>query len=188
MKTHLGAKNCLFPIPTTLVGALVNGKPNYLTVAYVGIVDNDVISVSLGKKQYTAVGIKEHGVFSVNIPPAGLVAETDYCGMVSGKKADKSTVFTNFYGALEAAPMIEECAINMACRVIQTLELDEHFAFIGKVVETYCDDACVVDGRVDFACVQPFFYAPDKDYFALGERFAQAWHAGKAVKERRGGE
>jgi hypothetical protein len=33
MKVKLGAKNCLYPMPTTIVGALVHGKPNYITVA-----------------------------------------------------------------------------------------------------------------------------------------------------------
>jgi hypothetical protein len=39
MKTEVGAKNCLYPMPTTLAGALVNGKPNYITIAHVGIMD-----------------------------------------------------------------------------------------------------------------------------------------------------
>ncbi len=39
MKVKLGAKNCLYPLPTTLVGANVNGKPNYITIAHVGIMN-----------------------------------------------------------------------------------------------------------------------------------------------------
>lgn len=175
MKINLGVKNYLYPMPVTLVGATVNGKANYLTVAYVGIVDDEVISVGLGKKQHTAAGIQEHGTFSVNIPSVDLVAETDYCGMVSGKRVDKSTVFTNFYGELDTAPLIEECPVNMACRVIKTLELDAHFVFIGQIVETFCDETY---------SAQPFLYMPDKRYYKLGESFARAWHAGKTVKEQ----
>jgi len=33
-KIAIGAKTFLYPMPTTLVGANVSGKPNYLTVAY----------------------------------------------------------------------------------------------------------------------------------------------------------
>jgi hypothetical protein len=36
MKIELGAKNCLYPLPAILVGALVNGKPNYMTITQVG--------------------------------------------------------------------------------------------------------------------------------------------------------
>ena len=48
MKVKLGIKNCLYPMPTTLIGAMVNGKPNYTTIAHVGIMD--LTSVSLGMK------------------------------------------------------------------------------------------------------------------------------------------
>ena len=37
MKIELGAQNCLYPMPTTLVGATVEGKPNFITIAHVGI-------------------------------------------------------------------------------------------------------------------------------------------------------
>ena len=39
MKKTLGALNCLYPMPTTLVGAMVDGKPNFITIAHVGIMD-----------------------------------------------------------------------------------------------------------------------------------------------------
>jgi hypothetical protein len=31
MKKEIGAVNCLYPLPATLVGANVYGKPNYVT-------------------------------------------------------------------------------------------------------------------------------------------------------------
>jgi len=34
----IGPVNALYPMPTTLVGATVNGKPNFLAVAHVGII------------------------------------------------------------------------------------------------------------------------------------------------------
>ncbi len=42
MKTEFGVKNCLYPLPTVLVGTLVKGKPNYVTIAHVGIMDLEV--------------------------------------------------------------------------------------------------------------------------------------------------
>jgi flavin reductase (DIM6/NTAB) family NADH-FMN oxidoreductase RutF len=46
MKRALGARMALYPMPVTLVGANVEGKPNYMTVAHVGIMD--LGSISLG--------------------------------------------------------------------------------------------------------------------------------------------
>jgi flavin reductase (DIM6/NTAB) family NADH-FMN oxidoreductase RutF len=108
MKVKLGVKNCLYPMPTTIVGALVHGKPNYVTVAHVGIMELNSISLGINKSHYTNQGIEQNKTFSVNIPSAKIVRETDYCGLVSGKNDDKTAIFTTFYGALQTAPMIEQ--------------------------------------------------------------------------------
>ena len=90
MKTTLGSKNCLYPMPIVLVGATVNAEPNYITIAHVGIMNFNAISVSMSKVYYTNSGVKEHGTFSVNIPSIDLVKETEYCGLISGKSANKA--------------------------------------------------------------------------------------------------
>ena len=73
MKVEIGAKNCLYPLPTTLIGALVNDKPNYITIAHVGIMDLGSISLGMGKSHYTNAGIRANGTFSVNIPSIKMV-------------------------------------------------------------------------------------------------------------------
>jgi len=182
MKKKLGAGTALYPMPVTLVGATVNGKPNYLTIAHVGIMDHARVSLSMGKSHYTNDGIRENGTFSVNIAPERLVKETDYCGLVSGRKADKARLFDTFYGELETAPMIEGCPINMECRLVQTVDMPKHDVFIGEVVQAYCDEECFEGDVVDFSKVHPILFAMyDRSYFKLGERFAPAWNVGKEL-------
>ena len=36
MKKTLNAINALYPTPTVLVGAMVDGKPNFITIAHIG--------------------------------------------------------------------------------------------------------------------------------------------------------
>jgi len=180
VKKELGAKNLLCPVPVTLVGAHVNGRPNFITIAFVGVLDYSHVSVASGKNHYTNAGIKENGTFSVNIPATRQVKETDYCGIVSGKKADKSAVFETFYGKLESAPMIAECPLNMACRLVQTLDMPRHDVFIGEIVETYCDEEVLADGGVDFEKVDPIlFIIYGSDYWRFGKAFARGWSVGK---------
>ena len=145
-KINLGAKNCLFPSLTTLVGANVGGAPNYITIAYVGIMDHGSISLSMNKVHYTNAGIKENGTFSVNIPSVEMVIKTDYFGLVSGKRVDKAKLVQTFYGELETAPMIEQCPINMECRLRQTVDFPKHDVFIGEIVATCCDESVLTDG------------------------------------------
>jgi len=184
MKTEIGCKNCLYPLPTTLVGANVKGKPNFITIAHVGIVNPQAITLGVNKIHYTNAGIKENGTFSVNIPSENLVKETDYCGLVSGKTIDKSKLFKVFYGKLETAPMIEECPVTMECKLIKTVDFPNHDLFIGEVVATYCDESVVKDGEVDMDKVQPIlFIMHDHGYYKLGTQFAKAWSVGKELKE-----
>ena len=182
MKKLLGAKNCLYPLPTVLVGANVGGKPNYLAIAHVGIMDLGSVSLGMNKVHYTNAGIKENGTFSINMPTAALVRETDYCGLVSGKNADKAALFETFYGALKTAPMIRQCPLNMECRLIKTVDFPRHDIFIGEVVETHCDEQFLDDGLPDIGKIQPIlFVMSDRSYYRLGERFAEAWSVGKEL-------
>ena len=180
MKIDIGSKNCLYPMPTTLVGALVNEKPNYLPIAHVGIMDLGSVSLGMGKVHFTNAGIKANGTFSINIPSVDLVQETDYCGLVSGKNVDKSKIFETFYGILKTAPMIRKCPINMECKLVQTVDFARHDIFIGEVIEAYSEEEYMTDGIVDISKVRPIlFVMDDRSYWTLGNRFAQAWHIGK---------
>lgn len=185
MKVELGAKNCLYPMPITLVGTMMNGDANYSTIAHVGVMDLNTISISVSKHYYTSSGIKQHGCFSVNIPSTDQVKEAEYCGLVSGKKANKGELFDNFYGKLSHAPMIRECPINMECKLMQTLDFPRHHVFIGEVVETYCNEQILTNGRLDFAKAQPILFVMDNTgYWTLGEQFAKAWN-GEALSPLR---
>jgi len=182
MKVELGAKNCLYPLPTTLVGALVNGKPNYTTIAHVGIMDLESVSLGMNKLHYANLGIKENKTFSINIPSTKMVKETDFCGLVSGKTVNKADMFNTFYGKLKTAPMIEQCGINMECELIKTVDFPNHDVFIGKIVATHCDDNILTDGVVDFEKVQPIlFVMNDRRYWSLGKKIAKAWDVGKEL-------
>jgi flavin reductase (DIM6/NTAB) family NADH-FMN oxidoreductase RutF len=183
MKTKLGAKLSLYPMPIVLVGAVVNGKPNYTTIAHVGIMDMHSVSISSGKSHYINAGIKENKTFSLNIPPENLVKETDFCGIVSGKNTDKTRFFKTFYGDLKTAPMIEECAINMECRLAQTVDFPSHDVFVGEIVQTHCGDEFLKDGVIDFGKIRPILFVfNDASYWRLGLRLGQAWSIGKEFK------
>jgi flavin reductase (DIM6/NTAB) family NADH-FMN oxidoreductase RutF len=47
-KTALGNNPFLYPYPVTLVGAQVEGKPNFMTIAFIGIVNINPGMIALG--------------------------------------------------------------------------------------------------------------------------------------------
>lgn len=67
MKKNIGNTLALYPTPLVVVGAMVNGKPNWLLVGHLGIMGHDHVMVSLAKPHYTNQGIKENKKLSINI-------------------------------------------------------------------------------------------------------------------------
>ena len=181
-KRKLGPQTVLHPMPAVLVGANVNGKANFMTVAWCGIAGHKPpsVSVALRKGRYTLKGIQEHGTFSVNVPSVDLVKQVDYCGIYSGKERDKSQLFDLFYGALETAPLIRECPLILECKVLHTVDLGSHDLVIGEIMETYVDEDSITDGQPDPVKMDPVVYAPRTRYYhRLGEAVAKAFSIGK---------
>ncbi|MFQ5833981.1 MAG: flavin reductase family protein [Candidatus Thorarchaeota archaeon] len=165
--------NVLSPLPVALVGALVNGRPNYLVIGYISPFNfGRHIFFSLYKKRYTRIGIHENMTFSVNIPSEVLLEKTRICGSKSGRDHDKSSLFEAFYGELKTAPMIRECPINMECEVTEILDYDPNEGIIGKVIGSYADSHVLEDGKLDMRKVHPLIWAigGDFNYYRLGER------------------
>ena len=146
------------PMPTTLVGATVEGEPNFITIAHVGIMELGSVSLGMAKVHYTNAGIKENKTFSTNIPSAAMVKEIDYCGLVSGKHVDKAQLFHLFRGNLKTAPMVAECPISIECKLIKVVDFPNHDVFIGEIVTTYAEDAVLTDGLVDYSNVRPLLF------------------------------
>ena len=182
-KIKLDAHLTAYPMPVCIVGTKVKEKPNFMAVAWFSKVNNEppMMMVSLAKVQYTAEAIKENGVFSINFPGKGLVAETDFCGLVSGRNLDKSHVFTVHYGELVNAPMIGECPICFELKVRETFELVDAFLFVGEVVAAYADEGYVKEGKVDISRTEQFslIESPSYQYNGVGPKFADAFEVGK---------
>ena len=187
MKKPIGGLNVLYPTPTVIVGAVVDGKPNFITIAHIGIVNHakpHLISISMGKVHYTNAGIRENKEFSVNVPSESLVVETDYVGIVSGKKVDKSGVFEIFYGNLSKAPMIKACALCMECRLYDTYDTPTHDLFIGEILETHAEESVLTDGKVDISKLRPLLFDMNSvKYWSLGAPVASCWSVGKQMKK-----
>jgi flavin reductase (DIM6/NTAB) family NADH-FMN oxidoreductase RutF len=183
-KIKLGPMPYMSVMPTVLVGANVNGKPNYMTAAWatVACMVPPMVCVAINKARYTLMGIEENGTFSLNVPSVQQVVETDHCGLVSGAQEDKSGVFRSFYGKLKTAPLAEECPVNIECRLFKSIDCGSHVLHIGEVVEIHADKSCTTDGKPDITKVNPIIYA-QLTYFGVGKEFDRAFSAGKQYRK-----
>jgi flavin reductase (DIM6/NTAB) family NADH-FMN oxidoreductase RutF len=183
-KIKIDTNGFLYPMPMTLVGALVDGKANFMAAAWVSPVNYrpPMVSIALGP-HHTNQGVEANQAFSVNIPCEALMEKTDYCGLVSGKKTDKSKIFEVFYGSMPGAPLIAECPLNIACRVAQAVKLPFDTLYIGEVVEVFSEERYLTDGAPDIQKIKPFTLTmPDNRYWGLGAMLGKAWSVGKNLK------
>jgi len=176
--------NVFIPMPVTLVGSVVNSKPNFMAVGWVTRANftPPMIAIGIGKSHYTPTGIIENKEFSVCFPSESMARETDYCGLVSGEKVDKASLFDVFYGEQTRAPMIEACPFNLECKLIQTIDLPSNYLFLGEIVGAYADKKFVQPNGPDFKAMDLFFLTmPDNRYWSMGEEIGKAWSMGKEL-------
>jgi flavin reductase (DIM6/NTAB) family NADH-FMN oxidoreductase RutF len=144
-----------------------------------------MLGICVNKNNASQAAIADTGEFSVNVPSVDMVAVTDYTGLVSGKRVDKSGLFEVFYGELKSAPMITDCPITIECRVSQTVDLPTNSFFIAEMVNVYCEEEFLTGGKPDVTKVRPFVLTmPDNRFWAIGECVGKAWDAGKSVRKR----
>lgn len=188
MKKNLGPICAMYPSLTTIVGAHVNGKPNFLAIAHVGIFNHgqpQFISFGINKNHFTNQGIHANKQFSVNIPSVDLMAETDYVGIVSGKTTDKSDLFDLFYGELKAAPLISACPVNIECRLNEAIDYTTHDIFVGEIMAVHAEEAVLKGGKLDVTAINPLLFdMASRGYFRLGQRAGDAWGAGLELKKK----
>jgi flavin reductase (DIM6/NTAB) family NADH-FMN oxidoreductase RutF len=188
-KINLGSKPILYPMPVVLVGAHVDNKPAFMTAAYCGIINSDpaMISVSIRPSRFTGKGIRQNNHFSINIPTTSMAKEVDYCGVYSGSKVDKVAAckFDLFYGHLTAAPMINQCPVNLCCTVSQVIELGTHELFLGRIDEAYISDDCMTDEKPDIQKIKPlaFITGTEGGYAAIGKIISPAFKPGLEPKK-----
>lgn len=190
MKKSLGANTILYPTPVLLVGTYDDtGKPNIMTAAWGGICCSSppCVTVSLRKATYTYGNIIRQGAYTINIPSEKYVIQADYCGMVSGRRADKfaETGLTPVQSTLVSAPYIEEFPLILECRLVHQIELGLHTQFVGEILDVKAGEDVLDDkGALDMKKLKPFFFAPEVNaYYGMGRRLGNAFSVGKAVKQ-----
>lgn len=183
-KIELDSGNAPFPKPIVILGAIVEGRPNFFTVAWFNRMSRtpNIWGACVGKTKYTLRGIRENKTFSVNFPSADLVMKTDYCGIRSGKNVDKSQLFDVFYGELKSAPMIRECPVTAECTLYDLIDISTHYLLLGEVKHLYSEEKYMTDGVLDQKKMNLLIFTkPADQYWTLGDVVADAYSIGKEL-------
>ncbi|NHI90442.1 MAG: flavin reductase family protein [Candidatus Thorarchaeota archaeon] len=185
-KMELDSQSSPFPKPIVLLGSIVEGRPNFFTVAWFNRMSRtpNIWGACVGKARYTLKGIKENKVFSVNFPGAALVVKTDFCGIRSGKNVDKSKLFDLFYGEFEAAPMIRDCPVTAECVLHDLVDVSSHYLVLGEVKHLYSEEKYMTNGELDQKKMDLLIFTkPASQYWTLGEVVADAYSIGSSLDQ-----
>ncbi|MDD7795429.1 flavin reductase family protein [Clostridium sp. 'White wine YQ'] len=146
----------LNPVPVVLITSKSkDGKVNVFTVGWTGTICTKppMLSISVRPERLSYEYIKETMEFTVNIPNTSMVKAVDYCGVKSGKTVDKikELGFKLKDGDNINVPYIDECPINIECKVKDIIELGTHHMFIADVLGSHVDESLIDDsGKIHF--------------------------------------
>ena len=169
MKTDIGNGITLYPLPVVVLGAMVDGKPNWMEAAHVGIIAQSRILVSCAKAHYTAIGTRKCNPVSVSLVDAASLPKADYVGAVSGNDTDKSEVYS-WQEAGNGAPVPDDAPLTMACTVDDVYETPGCDNLVLRVDSTLAEESILTDGRIDYSKFKPvLFEGPDYSYMSVGE-------------------
>ena len=182
--------NMLYPLPAVMVStADRNGEDNIITVAWTGTVCTNpaMLYISVRPERYSYHMIRESGEFAVNLTTERLAKATDWCGVRSGRDADKwkETGLTRGKAErLQEAPLLAESPVNIECRVTEVKELGSHHMFLAEVLAVQAEEECMrEDGKFELNSAGLIAYSHG-EYFSLGESHGRFGWSVKKEKKR----
>ena len=187
-KRQMGPCVTFFPQPTTLISVSDgSGGANVMTASWAGIVSKTppTMAVSLNQARRTYELIRRAGCFAVNMVPASLAVQADYCGLRSGRDDDKLEIagLSIEPGRTLETPLVAESPLNVECRLSREVEVGDYRLLLGEIVEVHLAEAAIDDsGRMDARAFDPLVYLGGiREYWNLGERIAAAYRDGKEL-------
>lgn len=183
----------LNPVPVVLITSRnKNGDENVFTVGWTGTLCTKppVLSISIRPSRLSYEYIKETMEFVVNLPTASMVKAVDYCGVRSGKTVNKIKEMNFTLGECSNVniPYIQECPINIECRVREIMSLGTHDVFIADVLGSYVDESIIDEkGKIHFEeanlisyCHGEYYPLPKKSLGSFGFSVAK-----KKIKKKK---
>ncbi len=175
-RKNLPPATLLFPTPVVLVTCVDEaGKPNIITLAWVGVVNSEppIISISIRPERYSHACVKRLREFVVNLPTEEMVRKVDACGVLSGRGSDKfsSMGWKQVPAQKVKPPLIDECPVQMECKVRDILSLGSHDLFLGEIVALHVKEEVQKEkGRIDIAKTLPLVFCPGaNEYWNLAK-------------------
>ena len=184
------AGNMVYPLPAVMVStADKSGKSNILTIAWTGTICTNpaMVYISVRPERYSYHMLKESGEFVINLTTEQLAKATDYCGVRSGKDVDKwkeAHLTPAKAEKLAYAPVIEECPVNIECKVTEIKELGSHHMFLAEVLAVQIDEEYLNEKNKFELNKTGLMVYSHGEYLSLGKKIGTFGHSVKKKKSK----
>ena len=186
MKTNLGNKNWLFPMPVLMIGTYgEDGTPDVMNAAWGGITLEDEITICIDTSHKTWANIAKRKAFTVAFGTTDTVTVCDYLGIVSGNDvADKvaKSGLTAVKSEFVDAPVMAELPLVLECTLVSMN--GENCNVVGRIVNCAVEESVLTDGKPDAGRMKPICFDPCRHVYRLmGDEVARAFFCGTALKK-----
>ena len=177
MKKEFRPFNSIVPCPVVLLSVKGENGPNIITLSWTANVCSKppMVVVGIRPSRHSYKLVNDAGDFVLNIPSSDMLNVVEFAGSKSGRDYDKfeHLGLTAMPSKTISSPMIEECPVNIECKVTQSMNLGSHDLFIAEVLTVHFDEL-VLDAEKknpDPSKMKLFTYLPIVgEYWALGEK------------------
>jgi len=172
-------KPLLHPVPIVLIGTTIKDIVNYTTIGDVAIAGMNpaLIMISLHANHFSTEGLLDHGLFSVNTPDTTMLNKVDYCGIVSGRDVDKSSLFETLY--TDKTPYIKDAVFSLICKVENSTQAAHRIIFVARVLKTIVRDDLCINNTIQFNNISTVLYGLNNKYYNTGQPIGIGYKEGK---------
>jgi flavin reductase (DIM6/NTAB) family NADH-FMN oxidoreductase RutF len=133
----------LEPGPVVLLSTHGESGANVMTMSWHMMMEfaPPLVGCIVSNRNFTFEILRETKECVINIPTAEMAKKVVACGNVSGRKVHK---FKKYHLTVEPAasvkaPLINECYVNLECRVVDTRMVESYCMFVLEVVKAWID-------------------------------------------------
>ena len=190
MKKDFGVKPYLFPMPTYMIGTYnEDDSVDVMMMAWGGICAEDMVALNLEEDHKTVANIRARKAFTLAVPGADTLRESDFLGIASSNKMADKFARTGLHAVKSGrvdAPVIEEYPLTLECTVEKIEQEPYGLRILGRIVNVLADEKVLDEkGRIDAGKLGAFaFDQMQNGYYAIGEKVGQAWNSGANLRKK----
>lgn len=190
MMKNFGVKPYLFPMPTYMIGTYnEDDTVDVMMMAWGGICAEDMVALNLEEDHKTVANLKARKAFTLSVPGADTIRESDFFGIASSNKMADKFARSGLHAVKSErvdAPVVTEYPLTLECEVVEMQDQPYGLRVLGRIVNVLADEKVLDEaGRIDAGKLQAFAFDQMRNgYYAIGEKIGQAWNSGADLMKK----